>query len=658
MDAPDDHPVDGLPALDAPSGGGNGAGPGEAGAGGSAAGAGGDAGATAGSTGAMAGAGGPGGGGGAGAAGAGGRAGAAGAPGPGAVITGSPRLCDPSGFCWVHPLPTGNDLIAVLSRGPNDVWIAGWYGALLHWNGTAWTQFRLTADRVMALAAEPSGAVWAVGDNGLAARFDGAAFTITDTGVPDAVLNGVYAAADNQVYAAGSAGTLLRWDGSRWAPVTALRLPIAESTETRAEYRDLYSVWATGPDDVWVGGAGVLWRKQGDDWSIVNGTSRALTAIAGTGPNSVWFAADDGAVLRWNGSAFSTVRPNKGFAAKGIWVGGDSDVWVSLYQSVEHWDGTTWTPISLGASLSSLSGIAPGEVWGAGDRGTIARWNGRTWSPSPAAAPGQTMASQLPYGVRALWVSRPDDIWLADIAYLYHSDGQTVARVTARAGSRQINALWGSAPNDVWTFGVNGEITHWDGTRWALAENTGSDEFLAGSGSSASDVWAVGLHSAYHFDGAAWSSKYASIQGTALQSVFSAGPAAAWAGSFNDILVRWDGAKWIGETSIPISNFTSGIQAIWGSGPQDVWAFGETAYHYDGQTWTAASGSKTAQKVWGSGPRDVWGLAAGSGVVHYDGAAWTILHVDASLTQALGGAGPGDVFLGCAGGLLRRVPAP
>ena len=72
----------------------------------------------------------------------------------------------------------------------------------------------------------------------------------------------------------------------------------------------------------------------------------------------------------------------------------------------------------------------------------------------------------------------------------------------------------------------------------------------------------------------------------------------------------------------------------------------------------AASGSKTAQKVWGSGPRDVWGLAAGSGVVHYDGVAWTILHVDASLTQALGGAGPGDVFLGCAGGLLRRVPAP
>src|SRR4029078_12430902 len=116
----------------------------------------------------------------------------------GAMVTGSTRLCDPSGFCWVHPLPTGNDLLAVLARGPNDVWIAGWYNTLLHWDGNAWTRFQVMAQRLQGLAAEPSGAVWVVGEGGLAARFDGTRFTITATGT-DMPLAGVAAVSDNQV---------------------------------------------------------------------------------------------------------------------------------------------------------------------------------------------------------------------------------------------------------------------------------------------------------------------------------------------------------------------------------------------------------------------------------------------------------------------------
>ena len=571
----------------------------------------------------------------------------------GGVVSGSTRLCDPSGFCWVHPLPTGNDLLAVLARGPTDVWIAGWYNTLLHWDGNAWTQFHVTAQRLFALAAEPSGAVWVVGDGGLAARFDGTAFTITDTGT-DLPLAGVAAVADNQVYAVGNGGTALLWDGARWSPAGGLRLPIPESAATRAETRDLYSVWGTGPGDVWIGGAGVLWRKQGDSWTTAYVGSRAFSAIAGTSASNVWFAGGDGAVLRWNGTTLVAVHANAVFGATAIAVASDTDVWVSYYQSVEHWDGTTWTKVSLTYSLASLSGVAAGDVWGAGERGSIVHWNGRTWGPAPLAAAGQNAANQLRFGVNALWASRADDIWLTNVGYLYHWDGATITPVTARAGSRDINAFWGTAPNNVWSFGKNGEVGHWDGALWTLAENTGTQELLAAWGSSASDIWAVGLYGAYHFDGAAWALKNTGAESAAFQSVFPGGPGLAWAGGFNDLLMRWDGQRWTRETSIPSSNFTGGIQLIWGSGPSDVWAFGEKAYHYDGQTWRADPDGRVPRRGWGSGPRDFWGLGANV-VFHYDGTGWTNFPVDASLLQAIAGIGPGDVLVGGPGGFLRRM---
>ena len=56
--------------------------------------------------------------------------------------------------------------------------------------------------------------------------------------------------------------------------------------------------------------------------------------------------------------------------------------------------------------------------------------------------------------------------------------------------------------------------------------------------------------------------------------------------------------------------------AIWGSGPNDVWAVGEhgTLLHYDGKSWRLSSGAFPPGKrphlysVWGSGPSDVWAV--------------------------------------------------
>src|SRR5215472_10187111 len=48
--------------------------------------------------------------------------------------------CNANGWCWVQPLPQGNDLHSVWGFGPDDVWAVG-FGGLVHCNGSAWSSW-------------------------------------------------------------------------------------------------------------------------------------------------------------------------------------------------------------------------------------------------------------------------------------------------------------------------------------------------------------------------------------------------------------------------------------------------------------------------------------------------------------------------------------
>jgi hypothetical protein len=577
------------------------------------------------------------------------RAGDAPSASDGGVI-GSPRLCSETGWCWVHPLPTGNDLNTVLVRSGSDVWTAGTEGTLLHWDGAAWSQFHVATGYLYGLGAEPSsGAIWVVGEGGQAARFQAGAFTRTDTGT-DVTLRAVWAAADDRVYAVGDGGTVLLWDGAHWAPVPPLM------NDTRVETRDLRSIWGTtvagadgGSDiEMWIGGSGgALWHLAGGTFNPVANNGDTWTAIAGSGPSNVWFTTG-GPVYRWNGTALSVARASQVQSPNGVFVGADNDVWVTRYLTIEHWDGMAWSPISLASNLVWLSGSAANEVWGVGNDGAVMRWNGRTWtSPWP---------NTLRYGALALWAGGPNDVWMASQRFLYHWDGQTVTAATS-PGTGDINAIWGTGANNVWTAGKNGQVQHWDGTRWTLAAATGTDEFMAISGSAPNDVWVVGFYSAYHFDGTIWSLRNTGLDAASgVSSVYAASPTRAWAGGFLDTLMVWDGTRWSHDMGVPTSSNQGGIQCIAGSGPNDVWAFGEKPYHYDGQTWRAVEGGKIAQSAWAPRAGDLWGVSPGY-VFHYDGTNWTDVPPDVSLPMVIWGAG-NDVWLGSFSGLQRRARTP
>lgn len=75
------------------------------------------------------------------------------------------------------------------------------------------------------------------------------------------------------------------------------------------------------------------------------------------------------------------------------------------------------------------------------------------------------------------------------------------------------------------------------------------------------------------------------------------------------------------------SNTTSGLNAVWGSASNDVFAVGDggTIVHYNGSAWSVMTSNTfvTLNGVWGSAGNDVYAVGYGGTVVHYDGSTWT-----------------------------------
>lgn len=119
--------------------------------------------------------------------------------------------------------PTKQDLTAIHGTGPSEIYAVGGGGTLLRFDGTAWTQEQpklaamappFTADLWGVYAY--SGGAMAVGKSGAWAR---RAAGVWQVGAPLAVesLAAAYGTAANNIYAAGSAGYIFRFDGSSWS---------------------------------------------------------------------------------------------------------------------------------------------------------------------------------------------------------------------------------------------------------------------------------------------------------------------------------------------------------------------------------------------------------------------------------------------------------
>lgn len=246
-------------------------------------------------------------------------------------VTNVPTIYQYSGGAWTdETVGDVGHMTAVAAVAPNDMWTAGGGGLAFHYDGTAWSQFTipggcthgmdfLSANDIWVTPAEgqpymrrytggmvnewesytaPSNTgmngvgvvsaddVWAVGNSGMALRFNGTDWQVVDTGV-SASLKQVDMITADDGWIVGTLGTILHWDGSAWTP------------HTTGATGDLNSVYAVATDDVWVvGAAGTILHWDGVAWAAVpSPVTTTLFGVHFTSPSDGWIVGEQSTIV-------------------------------------------------------------------------------------------------------------------------------------------------------------------------------------------------------------------------------------------------------------------------------------------------------------------------------------------------------------------------
>ena len=534
---------------------------------------------------------------------------------PSPITWANSPACDKSGFCPLYPAPM--NAITTIATAPSGTnWIA-YQNTLAAWRGGQGSVYRLdTTMELDGIFAVADNNIWAVGSGSTLAHFDGSNWTLSTLSAAS-WLAGVWASSATDVWTVGNFGAIGHYDGTVWS---ATQLPGANQS--------LNAVYGTGPKDVWAVGQdgsakALIEHYDGTQWQSIAVTANgSLQDVWAAAPDDVWIVGSNNTVLRGNAvSGFTSVTVpamSTGGTLRGVWGAARNDVWITGSGDTFHFNGTTWT---RSASIGSLV------------RGRTAQDLVSASDVKVQAGDGTAWASVFSVGsptLRAAWSATPDDVWFV-------GDQGAVVRVSsgimtaAVLGKNQLAQVWGSSATDVWILDLRGTLYRGNGQTFCpVPAFPGADPlaFTWGlGGSSATDVWVVRPDGpALHFDGATWTNT-----GTQpVRSVHAFAPNDAWASG--SALLHWDGTAW----SRPTNTFPTGTQEsfgpIWGATASEVWTFrdqflrGNRVARWDGATFSETTEvGQALATLSGSAANDIWSL--GFKVLNWNGTSWQNLPV-------------------------------
>lgn len=300
-----------------------------------------------------------------------------------------------------------------------------------------------------------------------AARVGDELWTQQNSGT-NVALTDVWGATQNNVFAVGSNGTILHYNGLGWTP------------QPSGTTKNLYGVWGSGPKDVFaVGINGTILHYNGSSWVSQPTGTTDLVGVWGSGPQNVFAVGRDGlggTVIRYNGSAWSTLKYFPNVFVSAVWGADANNVFVVTNGGSK--------PIASGGIIYD---IPVSTVYSTTDGGS-------SWVPF-----FDTWYDNL----FSLWGRGAADIFTtggnftdgSQYGVIYHYDNaawKSALPPTPQLASDALCDSWGTASNELFTVGYNGRILHNDGTGPA-SEVSGSAQALHGVwGICPADVFAVG----------------------------------------------------------------------------------------------------------------------------------------------------------------------
>ena len=284
------------------------------------------------------------------------------------AVTDSMRLKQFDGTAWREHWDSPVAFEGIWGSSASDLHVCGGQGTVQRFDGNRWSTDRLEGWQ-SCRSVTGAAATFALAStrSAFAYRFDGGAWERSATGA--ALSGGIWVHASGVAMAPGPPGSVMRYDGASWSPL---------STGSPAT---LMSVWGSAPDDVWAGGTGgTLLHYDGATWSAVaSGAAGTIRRIWGSGAADVYAVADAGAsgsvVLRYDGVQWRSVltATERLLAIHGRT---STDVFAAgAAGTVLRWDGQQWHEESTGVtdSLTDIWASPDGDVFAVGDGGLILR---------------------------------------------------------------------------------------------------------------------------------------------------------------------------------------------------------------------------------------------------------------------------------------------
>ena len=514
-------------------------------------------------------------------------------------------ICDPSGWCWYNPRPTGDLCVSASGTSDADLWISCGNSNALHFDGRAWRPLSTATTFTEKLWSFSPTDVWAIGGGG--SHYDGVAFTR----VPELDQGGtdIWGSSANDIYVTG--GTARHFDGHAWTDLSFSGWKVAGS----------------GADDVWIADFKALWRFDGTSFTSMPASDNELFIdLAVAARNDVWLVSlvsePTGShfdIRRFDGTSWTVVNQLPfGIGVRSITASAPDDIWIAATDQFDpfviHWDGQFFEEEVGLTPIWTVERIGTGYL-AVGD-------NGKVFRRALVDSPWRELSDGPVVTLNGVWGSAPRNMFaVGEGGTILHYDGREVSHLPTTVDTTLFD-VWGSGPNTAWAVGAGGVVVRWDGVSWKeFRGNASTDrDFFAVYTAAPGDVWVGGdLNALFRIvgDEPGFMGIPGLPEGVPVRDIHGTAPDDIWAvAGFSQLtfVSHFDGQSWSAVESIPMVT-TDPIWRVWALGPNDVWlrlgparlelygnphgVEGFEYWHFDGQTW---SPFRVALPV----PDDIW----------------------------------------------------
>jgi hypothetical protein len=340
------------------------------------------------------------------------------------------------------------DCAGMLVRSPREVLVScfennyGW--AIYRGDGSSWSRMETEYRQRQWSFFPVETTLYAVGEEGMIMRLENDVWRVDAPSVGESRMTGGFGDRNGAV-AVGWHGVSYARRGGRW-----------ELQTHTPSYRGL---WGDASGSlIGVGVQGAIDRFDGTRWSSLRpGGGQGLMSVWGASRDAVFASGYGGTLLRFNGSSWQNMPSPTAAGIPSIWGARADSVWAVTYNGeILFFNGTTWQlKFRTGRALLAIHGLNARAVWAVGNEGRIWKFDGRFWAREESSSEANLQAV-LAVGDRVFALGGSE--------LLERRDGEW--RRSATFPGQNYFWLAGTHPRDVYAGGCGATVRRFDGTAW------------------------------------------------------------------------------------------------------------------------------------------------------------------------------------------------